>query len=111
MNLQSYIADLITVLNNIIIPFILGIAFLVFVINAFRFFIVGGATDEGKEKAKSLAVYGVGAFVFIIIFWGIVNLLTSSFGIAQLSTPDNTCFDYDVLCNSGVDFSTGPSGR
>ncbi len=74
MNLQSYISDLINVLNNTIIPFILGIAFLVFVINVFRFFIIGGATDEGKEKAKSLALYGVSAFIFIIIFWGIVNL-------------------------------------
>ncbi len=81
MNLQTYIADLISVLNSIVIPFMLGMAFLVFVINVFRFFILGGTNADSQDKAKRLAVYGVGAFVFIIIFWGIINLLANSFGL------------------------------
>jgi hypothetical protein len=111
MNLQTYIATFISFLNGIVIPFMLGMAFLVFVINVFRFFILGGANPDSQEKAKQLAVYGVGAFVFIIIFWGVVGLLTSSFGLAGLANNDNTCFDYDILCNDGNSFDQGPRTR
>jgi hypothetical protein len=94
MNLQTYIATFISFLNGIVIPFMLGMAFLVFVINVFRFFILGGANPDSQEKAKQLAVYGVGAFVFIIIFWGVVNLLTSSFGLQLLGERESRCSDY-----------------
>jgi hypothetical protein len=99
MNLQTYIATFISFLNGIVIPFMLGMAFLVFVINVFRFFILGGANPDSQEKAKQLAVYGVGAFVFIVIFWGVVNLVNSSFGIARFGEINSQCFDYNPNCN------------
>ncbi len=100
MNIQTYIVELISFLNNVLIPFILGIAFLIFVINVFRFFILGATNQDSQEKARRLAVYGVGAFVFILIFWGIVNLLTSSLGLSSQTagTPD-----YVDLNNGGTD--------
>ena len=67
--------------NNVLIPFIIGIGFLVFVFGMFQFFIAGGANDEKKEQGKSLMIYATLGFVLIIIFWGIVNLLTSSTGL------------------------------
>lgn len=73
--------------NNILIPFLLGLAFLFVVINAIRFFVFEGATDDGQKKAKALAVYGVAAFVVIIIFWGVVNLLSSSLGLVVKNAP------------------------
>jgi hypothetical protein len=111
MGLEQYIIAFVTFTNNIVIPFLLGMAFLFLVINVFRFFIIGGANTDSQEKARALALYGVGAFVLIIIFWGIINILTSSLGLAQYATSNNTCFDYDPLCNSGVSLDTGPSGR
>jgi predicted PurR-regulated permease PerM len=90
MGLEQYIIALVTFINNIFIPFLLGLAFLFFVINAFRFFIVGGANADSKEKARSLAVYGVLAFVLIIVFWGIVNLLTGSLGLSGQGLPSDT---------------------
>jgi hypothetical protein len=67
--------------NNVLIPFILGIGFLVFVWGMFRFFIAGGANDEAKEQGKSLMVYATLGFVLIIVFWGVVNLLAQSTGL------------------------------
>jgi len=67
--------------NNVLIPFIIGIGFLVFVFGMFQFFIAGGANDEKKEQGKSLMIYATLGFVLIIVFWGIVNLLTSSTGL------------------------------
>lgn len=66
--------------NTVLIPFIIGIGFLVFVWGMFQFFIAGGSNDEAKEKGKSLMIYATLGFVLIIVFWGIVNLLVSSIG-------------------------------
>ena len=102
MGLEQYIIGFIGFVNNIVIPFLLGIAFLFFVINVFRFFILGGANTDSQEKARSLAIYGVGAFVLISILWGIINILTSSLGLAQLGQTTARCFDYDPNCDLSV---------
>ena len=69
--------------NDVLIPFIIGIGFLVFVWGMFQFFIAGGSNDEAKEKGKSLMIYATLGFVLIIVFWGIINLLTSSTGLNE----------------------------
>ena len=74
--------NILTFSNNVLIPFILGIGFLVFVWGMFRYFIAGGANDEAKEQGKSLMVYATLGFVFIIVFWGIVNLVATSTGLS-----------------------------
>jgi|GEM_PF-1328444 len=99
MGLEQYIISFIGFTNSTVIPFLLGIAFLVFIINVFRFFIVGGANSDAQEKAKALAVYGVGAFVLIIIFWGIVNILNSSLGLTRVGDIIARCPDY--VCQDG----------
>jgi hypothetical protein len=75
------LADILTFTNTVLIPFIIGIGFLVFVFGMFQFFIAGGANEEKKEQGKSLMIYATLGFVLIIIFWGIVNLLTESTGL------------------------------
>ena len=75
--------DILTFSNDILIPFILGIGFLVFVWGMFRYFIAGGANDESKESGKSLMVYATLGFVLIIVFWGVVNLLANSTGLGD----------------------------
>ncbi len=78
---QDLLQNILTFTNNILIPFIIGIGFLVFVWGMFQFFIAGGANDEAKEKGKSLMIYATLGFVLIIVFWGIVNLLANSTGV------------------------------
>jgi len=75
------LADLLGLTNNLLIPFILGIGFLVFVWGMFKFFIYGGADDEAKSSGKSLMVYATLGFVLIIVFWGVVNLVATSTGL------------------------------
>jgi len=82
------LANIIGFANQILIPFILGIGFLVFVWGMFRYFIAGGANDEAKESGKSLMVYATLGFVLIIVFWGIVNLIADSTGFGGQSITD-----------------------
>lgn len=98
MGLEQYVSNFVTFVNNLVIPFLIGLAFLFFVINAFRFFVVGGANADGREKARSLAVYGILAFVLIIVFWGIINLLSSSLGLERLASTTPRCPDYNPDC-------------
>lgn len=76
------LSNILTFTNTVLIPFIIGIGFLVFVYGMFQYFIAGGANDEKKEAGKSLMIYATLGFVLIIVFWGVVNLLTESTGLA-----------------------------
>lgn len=84
---QAFFRNLLTFIDAVVIPFILGLAFVFFVINVVRYFILGSTTDEGRENAKNLALYSVLAFFTIIIFWGVVNMLSSSIGLQGKAAP------------------------
>lgn len=101
---QGLIAKFLVFSNTILIPFLLGLAFLFFIINVIRFFVVGGGIEDERTKAKSLAIYGVLAFVIIVVFWGIVNLLSGSLGFAGANTPTP-----DYLQKNGTTFQATPN--
>ncbi len=76
----SFLTNVLSFINNALIPFILGIGFLIFVWGIFNYFIVGGANEEKRAQGKSLLIYAIIGFVVIIIFWGLVNVLASGIG-------------------------------
>jgi hypothetical protein len=84
-------------IHSTILPLLFSIALLFFLINATRYFIIEGADSGGRERAKELALYGIGAFVFLISIWGIVNMFVNGLGIAN---DRSICPDYlDSWCN------------
>jgi hypothetical protein len=86
-SLQILFANIPTFIDGVLIPFLFGLAFLIFVINVIRYFVIEGNNEKGRE----VAIYSIAAFVFLIIFWGIVNMFTSSSGIDGETQP---CQDY-----------------
>jgi len=78
-SLQDFIIAITLFINNILIPFLFGLALLFFIFNAFRYLILG-ANADAQENARKLAMYGIGAFVLLVSIWGIVNLLVSGLG-------------------------------
>ena len=88
---QRLLEGVLNFTNTFLIPFIIAIGFLVFVWGMFQYFIAGGANDESKEKGKSLMIWATVGFVLIIVFWGVINLLTASTGLdgaTLLNTPE-----------------------
>jgi hypothetical protein len=93
--LEVMLRNILKFSNDILIPFIIGIGFLFFVWGMFLYFIAGGHSDESKEKGKSLMIYATMGFVVIIIFFGAINMFTSSTGlegqviknVPQISVP------------------------
>lgn len=84
---QESLNNIVDFTNDVLIPFIVGIGFLVFVWGMFQYFIAGGANDEAKEKGKSLMIYATLGFVLIIVFWGVVNLIADSTGLEGDAGP------------------------
>ena len=86
-SVQKAVPSILKFFNTSVIPFLIGIGFLFFVINVVRYFIIGGTTDDGKKKAKNLAIYSVAALVVLTIFWGLVNVIANSLGLGYEKAP------------------------
>lgn len=76
----DFLRNILEFSNDILIPFIIGIGFLVFVYGMFKYFIAGGQNEDRQKEGKALMIYATLGFVLIVIFWGVVNLLASSTG-------------------------------
>jgi succinate dehydrogenase/fumarate reductase cytochrome b subunit len=90
-SVQGYLVMIGLFINNTILPLIFTIALLFFLVNAARYFVFGGANEDGQDKARRMALYGIGAFVFLVSIWGIVNMLVSGLGIQR---NESLCPDF-----------------
>ncbi len=89
MDLQAYLILFLNVLEKTVFPFILAIAFLVFMWNVVHYFIINGQNSDAHEKARSLAIWGISAFVVVSGIWGILNIFTTMLGLNNnVVTPD-----------------------
>lgn len=107
---QLFIVNFVAFLGNVIIPFLFGLAFLFLVINVIRFFVIGGSNEEGREKAKALAIYSVLAFVILITFWGIINMLGKSIGLSGVTAPTTDYIAEQKRKNTSSGSIPPPSG-
>lgn len=76
---NTFIGKISEFINGVIIPFIFGLALLMFIWGVFKYFILGGS-DEGKqEEGKQLILYSVIGLVVMVSIFGIVNLVANGF--------------------------------
>ena len=107
MDIQSYLLYILNFLNTRIVPFLMVLALLFFIWNTFRFFIWHGDEEDGRESAKSLAIWGITAFAVIATIWGLVNLGLQVFGINNAQRPLQG--DYIMIKGGGTgNPSSGP---
>jgi NADH:ubiquinone oxidoreductase subunit 2 (subunit N) len=73
-------ANLITgLINNVLVPLIFAVAFVVFIWGVFTYFIASGDNDEKRENGKKLMLYGIVGFFLMVSVWGLVNILLGTF--------------------------------
>ncbi len=86
----SNVADvgsfIINTINNIFVPVLFAIAFIVFIYGAFKTFIIGANSEEVKEEGKSLMLWGLIGFFVMVSVWGLVNILTGTVSLNQSQT-------------------------
>ncbi len=86
-NISDFGSFIINTINNILVPVLFAIAFVVFLWGAFQVFILGANSEENKEHGKAKMLYGLIGFVVMVSVWGLVNLLTGSLQFGNTSGP------------------------
>ncbi len=84
-NISDVGSFIINTINNIFVPVLFAIAFIVFIWGAFDTFIVGAQSEETKEHGKNLMLWGLIGFFVMVSVWGLVNILTGSVSFGNSS--------------------------
>ncbi|HWU24170.1 MAG TPA: hypothetical protein VN086_00230 [Candidatus Paceibacterota bacterium] len=75
---QSLAKWVIDFINNIAVPLVFALSFIVFIFGVFRYFIAGAANEEKRKSGRDIMIYGIIGFVVMICVWGIVHILTGT---------------------------------
>ena len=77
---------------KVLIPILITLATVWFIWGVIEY-VVGG-DEEAKKKGKDKMIYGIIGLVVIVSVWGIVALLTNTFGVQTGFVPGTTtCLD------------------
>ncbi len=89
-NLSNSIIGLI---NNVVVPFIFAVAFLVFIWGVYTYFIAGGANEEKRSEGAKFVLSAVIGFAVMLSIWGLVRIVIGTFpGLAGQDRPNLPCF-------------------
>jgi|CXWL01.1.fsa_nt_gi hypothetical protein len=72
---------IIDIINNVLVPVVFALAFIVFIFGVFRYFISGGHDEEARDKGKQLMFFGIIGFFVMVSVWGLVNIIVGSVGL------------------------------
>ena len=89
-NIEGAGRVVINTINNVLVPVLFAVAFIVFLWGAFDTFIVGANNDEVKEKGKNLMLWGLIGFFVMVSIWGLVNILTCTVIFGNATGPSAT---------------------
>lgn len=78
---------ILTIINDVLVPIVFALAFIVFIWGVFRFFIAGKQDNESREQGKSLMFWGIIGFVVMVSVWGLINLVTNTLDF-NTTVPD-----------------------
>jgi hypothetical protein len=85
--IAQFSRSIIDVINTIVIPVLLAVAFLFFIWGVIRYFIFG-ATDSGKRaEGAQFILWSVIGFALIFSLWGLVWLLIYTVGVGPGGAP------------------------
>ncbi len=77
-SVQSLGTFIMNIINQVAVPVLFAVAFIVFIWGVFQTFILNGGDEEKREGGKSLMLYGLIGFFVMVSVWGLVNILVGS---------------------------------
>lgn len=104
--IQGYATSITTIINSILVPVLISIAFIVFLWGVYNYFILGADNETKRSEGKTFALYGIIGFVVLFSVWGIVNIFMGTLGLSTGNVPA-----FPTIGNStGVPAGTNPFG-
>ncbi|MBI4065845.1 hypothetical protein HY412_01460 [Candidatus Kaiserbacteria bacterium] len=86
-NLSDAGSFIINIINNVLVPVLFAIAFIVFLWGAFYTFILGSNDEEAKTNGRNLMLWSLIGFFVMVSIWGLVNILTGSVSFGNNAGP------------------------
>lgn len=76
----------ITLINNLFVPLIFALAFLVFIAGVFQYLIAGAGNQEKRTQGAQMVLWSILGFFVMISVWGLVRILTGTFRLDSQDT-------------------------
>lgn len=75
------------IINDILVPVLFALAFIVFLYGVAKTYIFSVGDEGEREKGHKFILWGIIGFVVMISLWGIVNVVSNTFGLAGSFAP------------------------
>ena len=85
--IKPYADSIKNLINDVLVPVFMAIAFIVFLWGVFKYFIWGRESESDKMEGRKYAMWGVIGFVIILSLWGIVNILMGALNLTTGTHP------------------------
>ncbi|MFZ3011718.1 MAG: pilin [Minisyncoccia bacterium] len=89
-NFQGVLGYFTCIINDSVIPFMFAIAIAMFIWGAVKFFIINADEEAKREQGKQFMIWGIIALAVMMSVWGLVGILTSTFGESGSVLPQVT---------------------
>ena len=86
-SLCSVATTIIYLINSVAVPLLFAIAFIVFLYGVAKAYIFSQGDGEAVKEGHRLILWGVIGFAVMISLWGLVNVVSNTFGLAGYSAP------------------------
>ncbi len=83
----GFAGNIIYVINNILVPLLFAVAFIVFLWGIFKAYIYNAGDEAGREQGHKLVLWGLIGFAVMLSLWGLVNVVANTFGLSGYSAP------------------------
>lgn len=90
--LVQFSNGIISLINGVLVPLLLGVAFIVFLYGLYKYFIWNNDSETEKMEGRKFAMWGIVGFVVIFSVWGLVNLVKGAFLFTNTGTPTPPTF-------------------
>lgn len=98
----------ISLINDILVPVIFTVAFFMFLVGVYRFFIASAGDPEKVQEGQKFVMWSLIGFFVMFSIWGLVNILINTLGFGGANMPAIPSFDGS---SSGSSYGTGPYGN
>ena len=79
--------NILYIINDILVPVLFSIAFIVFLYGVFAKYILSNGDEEKVADGHKLILWGLIGFAVMISVWGLVNVVANTFGLTGSSAP------------------------